>query len=166
MRYFAVFWILSCLPREDTQYQYGYWILSLGEPEYPMERVKCWWRGRDLNPGQKFQRQEHYQHATETTLIYSGIMAISRVRVWHIGKISRLPPRSRVGIDLAPRGLRPLGARSIPPRSLGGRLRYFPICPPLPHDIAPIQRARALSSRKSRPGTVRLNSFVFCSEVG
>ena len=103
MRYFAVFWILSCLPREDTQYQYGYWILSLGKPEYPMERVKCWWRGRDLNPGQKFQRQEHYQHATETTLIYSGIMAISRVRVGHIGKISRLPPRSRVGIDLAPR---------------------------------------------------------------
>ena len=91
-----------------------------------------------MNPGQKFQRQELYQCVTETTYKTSGIMAISRVRVGHIGKISRLPPRSRVGIDLAPRGLRPLGARSIPPRSLGGRLRYFAICPPLPHDIAPL----------------------------
>ena len=53
-----------------------------------------------------------------------------------MGKYLNRPPSERGGIDRAPRGRSPRGARSIPTRERGGRRDILPICPTLTLDIA------------------------------
>ena len=53
-----------------------------------------------------------------------------------MAKYLNRPPSERGGIDRAPRGRSPRGARSIPTRERGGRRDILPICPTLTLDIA------------------------------